>query len=167
MTLHLPREPCRGKAAFCGPGMRLALKSLLLSAAVALLTAMRIGEMTAVYYKNKYLRVRASTIEPGLMPPFGPPGHPSFPSGHSTQGWLISYALGEATWSASLGQSIYKNQLEWLADRVATNRERAGLHYHSDSQAGQFLANAVFTLLKANNNNYYPLFAQALTDGSA
>ena len=38
-------------------------------------------------------------------------------------------------------------ELVWLADRVATNRERAGLHYKSDSVAGQKLAQAIKTAL--------------------
>jgi hypothetical protein len=129
--------------------------------------AMRIGEMTAIYYKNRYSRVRPSTIYPGLMPPFGPPGHPAFPSGHALQGWLITYALEEATHSSALGQSIYHEQLEWLADRVAVNRERAGLHYPSDSTGAKFIAGRVFALLKANANNLYNSFAQALQDAKA
>jgi hypothetical protein len=32
------------------------------------------------------------------------------------------------------------DELMWLADRVATNRERAGLHYRSDSVAGRMIA---------------------------
>ena len=93
--------------------------------------ALRIGEMTAVYYKNVYHRVRPSVISPALMPPFGPPGHPAFPSGHSLQGWLITYVLEDVT-PATGGQSVYSDHLEWLADRVAVNRERAGLHYPSN-----------------------------------
>jgi hypothetical protein len=38
----------------------------------------------------------------------------------------------------------YKEQLEWLAERVALNRERAGVHYASDSRAGKFLAQECF-----------------------
>jgi hypothetical protein len=39
---------------------------------------------------------------------------------------------------------------------VATNRERAGLHYLSDSGAGQNLAKQVFDILMTNKNNLYP-----------
>ena len=41
----------------------------------------------------------------------------------------------------------YQVQLNWLAERVAVNRERAGLHYPSDTLGGQHLANEVFQLL--------------------
>ena len=48
-----------------------------------------------MYYKQHFRRVRASFICPGLVPPFGPPGHPSFPSGHSFLGHLIALLLLE------------------------------------------------------------------------
>ena len=38
-------------------------------------------------------------------------------------------------------------ELDWLANRVAKGRERAGLHYPSDSQAGIALATEVDALL--------------------
>ena len=34
----------------------------------------------------------------------------------------------------------YVPALEWLAERVAFNRERGGFHYRSDSRAGKHLA---------------------------
>ena len=57
----------------------------------------RIGELVAMFYKKKYLRPRPSTVCPALQPPFGPPGHPSFPSSHALQGKLFSLCLEEAT----------------------------------------------------------------------
>ncbi len=36
----------------------------------------------------------------------------------------------------------------WLADRVATNRERIGVHYESDSVAGEKIAAKLATQLK-------------------
>src|SRR5262249_9748560 len=58
-----------------------------------LYTAKRIGEVPTTYFKHKFDRPRPSSVCPGLMPPVGPPSHPSFPSGHSTQSWLMTYAL--------------------------------------------------------------------------
>jgi hypothetical protein len=127
--------------------------------------ALRIGELTAIYYKDQFKRVRASVIAPGLAPPFGPPGHPSFPSGHSLQGWLMSYCLMHITRPKAGGSSVFKDQLKWLAKRVATNRERAGLHYPSDSLAGKYIASYIFdNYLKVNSNNLYSIFYQALVD---
>jgi hypothetical protein len=102
--------------------------------------AVRIGETAVMFYKDMFRRPRPSEVCPGLMPPFGPPGHPAFPSGHSTQGHLISQLLAEVA-------PRYAAQLGWLADRVAINRERAGFHYRSDSDAGKFLAAEIFRRL--------------------
>jgi acid phosphatase (class A) len=95
--------------------------------------AVKIGETAVLFFKAKYNRPRPSQICPGLFPPFGPPGHPAFPSGHATQGWLISQFL-------KLVAPEYWDQLKWLAKRVALNRERAGFHYRSDSRGGRHLA---------------------------
>jgi hypothetical protein len=101
--------------------------------------AQRAGEIAALYFKKKYERVRPSTLFPGLLLPFGPPRHPAFPSGHSLTGHLTTYLLNEIPEvNAAVGQ-----ELVWLADRVAKNRERAGLHYRSDSAAGQLLAQEI------------------------
>lgn len=125
--------------------------------------AMRIGEMISIHYKEKYRRVRPSVLSPGLAPPFGPPGHPAFPSGHSLQGWLITESLMHATRATLATDSIYKPQLKWMAKRVAANRERAGVHYQSDSLAGQYLAGYVFdNLLRVNGK--FPIYWTALQE---
>jgi hypothetical protein len=122
--------------------------------AMLLKIAGHIGELVAMYYKNFFKRPRPSTVCPALQPPFGPPGHPSFPSSHALQGKLFSLCLEEATRPRNmaaplpaLGPSPYTRQLEWLAHRVAVNRERAGVHYPSDSRAGRHIARNLFPLL--------------------
>ncbi|MBV8455964.1 MAG: hypothetical protein JO122_05050 [Acetobacteraceae bacterium] len=107
--------------------------------------ALRIGEYVGMYVKNQYLRVRPSVLAPGLQPPFGPPGHPSFPNNHCLQSFLVAHCLEAATPKDAAGNSIYQDQLNWLAERVAVNRERAGLHYPSDTAGGRFLADHLFT----------------------
>jgi hypothetical protein len=119
--------------------------------------ALCVGEMVAVYYKNIYKRPRPSQLCPALRPPFGPPKHPAFPSGHATQGHLMSLCLGTAA-------PNYSSDLDWLASRVAKNRERAGLHYPSDSAAGQQLAEGAFAKL---NSSQCPTFAQLMTAAKA
>ena len=52
-----------------------------------------IGNVVYMNYKEMFRRVRPSTIAPGLVPPFGPPHHPSFPSGHSFLGHFIALLL--------------------------------------------------------------------------
>ena len=54
-----------------------------------------IGNLAYMYYKSHFKRVRPSTLCPGLVPAFGPPEHPAFPSGHSFLGHLIALLLLE------------------------------------------------------------------------
>ena len=54
-----------------------------------------IGNIAYMHYKQYFRRVRPSTICPGLIPPMGPPRHPSFPSGHSFLGHFIALLLLE------------------------------------------------------------------------
>ncbi|MBT9495193.1 MAG: phosphatase PAP2 family protein [Paucibacter sp.] len=83
----------------------------------------------------------------GLDPmfPSGPlhPGHPSYPSGHATQAHAMAIVLGFV--KPSLAGDFVK-----AAQRVAENREIAGLHYASDSAAGWALAKHLVGLLMLN-----------------
>ena len=54
-----------------------------------------IGNLVYMDYKARYQRVRPSTLCPGLVPPWGPPRHPAFPSGHSFLGHFIALLLLE------------------------------------------------------------------------
>jgi hypothetical protein len=79
------------------------------------------------------------------MPPIEVPGHASYPSGHSTQAHLVALLLAEVL----PGQLLDRNgPLQELADRIARNREVLGLHYPSDSRAGEKLAIGSFLLLR-------------------
>jgi hypothetical protein len=110
---------------------------------------------------------------PGLVPAFGPPGHPSFPSGHSFLGHLLSLLLLEIPAichryglfdgdDGSPGKAIdpetpprnplhgsgpLRSPLLWLSQRLAKNRERLGVHYVSDSTASRHLAAAIWRAL--------------------
>jgi membrane-associated phospholipid phosphatase len=136
-----------------------------------------IGNIVYMSYKQVFRRVRPSTICPGLVPPFGPPRHPAFPSGHSFLGHFIALLLleipqlearfGEPTnagpppvgplvkptlaqvMSAGGVLYVFKGPLLWLGARLGKNRERAGLHYPSDSLASRWLAGATWKLLTA------------------
>lgn len=135
--------------------------------------ASAIGNLVKMQYKSHYKRVRPSHLCPGLVPPWGPPRHPSFPSGHSTVAHLTAMFLLSvkgieqrfgvfATDSAgTLGQPLtlahfmptssdnaygqdQRSPLLWVAWRIAKGRERLGLHYASDSAAGRRLAAVVW-----------------------
>ena len=132
-----------------------------------------IGNLVYMHYKAHYKRVRPSTLCAGLVPPWGPPRHPSFPSGHSFLGHFIALLLLEigpvadrfgvfprgtpnphlgskptlAQYNAvGYGDDI-RSPLLWLAWRLAKNRERIGVHYRSDSSASRALAGAVWDAL--------------------
>jgi hypothetical protein len=84
-------------------------------------------------------RARPYQMYPGLDPPFTP-GHASYPSGHATQSHAIAKVIElilepDAMHFAALIANCYA-----LADEIARNRERAGVHYPSDSAAGKLLA---------------------------
>jgi membrane-associated phospholipid phosphatase len=90
------------------------------------------------------------------MPPIAVPGHAAFPSGHATAAYLISGLLARvmpAAVTADLqpvpasGNTTAASLLTRLAERIARNREVLGLHYKSDSLAGQFLAQHTLDLL--------------------
>jgi hypothetical protein len=107
--------------------------------------ALRVGEFQAMHYKYKFNRPRASTLSPWLMPPIEVPRHASYPSGHSTQSHLVALILGEVMPDWARGTNA---PLRLLAQRIARNREVMGLHYPSDTKAGEKLAKESFLLLR-------------------
>jgi len=99
--------------------------------------------------KEHFDRVRANKLDETLHPAISVPGHPAYPSGHATQSMIIALVLGDLDPASA---DAYKGS----AFRIAHNREIAGVHYPSDSTAGQQLAEAYFDLLK-NNAEYQKL----------
>jgi membrane-associated phospholipid phosphatase len=119
--------------------------------------------------------VRPSVLCPGLIPPFGPPAHPSFPSGHSFLGHFIALLLLEipmlaqrhgifdpnkpagtpgkapANTNELRGRTEIKSPLLWLAQRLAKGRERLGVHYPSDSSGSRHLAAGIWYALLHEN----------------
>lgn len=134
--------------------------------------ASAIGNLVKMQYKSYYKRVRPSTLCPGLTPPWGPPKHPAFPSGHSTVAHLTALFLltvpgiaqrfgsfpkaDDPNMPVQLGRTPtpedmltrygedQRSPMLWLAWRIAKGRERLGLHYRSDSAAGRRLAALVW-----------------------
>jgi membrane-associated phospholipid phosphatase len=101
-----------------------------------------------MYWKAEYQRPRPSRRSPMLLPPIDPPGHASFPSGHSTQAHLIARVLAQVMPNAVRNSydagnnplGLNNSPLFRMAERLARNREVLGLHYPSDSAAGRRLA---------------------------
>jgi hypothetical protein len=120
-----------------------------------------VGTFVAMYFKGLYARPRPSQLCPALLPPIEVPGHASFPSGHSTQAHLMALCMDNVV--NGLAQKPVMNDDLWtLADRIARNREIAGLHYRSDSVAGRLFAQCIMPLLAPTKR-----FAAALADAQA
>lgn len=87
--------------------------------------------------KKRFNRVRPTVVAEKLAIELDPvipnPGHPAYPSGHATGAFAIAFLLAELD---------PKNKQTYLtnAARIAENREIAGVHYCSDSEAGRLLA---------------------------
>ncbi|MFT6459592.1 MAG: hypothetical protein ACJARR_002693 [Pseudophaeobacter arcticus] len=107
-----------------------------------IMLAMQVGQMVALHFKYKIGRARPVQVCPALMPLVPTPPHASYPSGHATQMTLIATLIaalfdeGEAHAMARYAAA--------LAQRIAENREIAGVHFRSDTQAGQQLAKDTF-----------------------
>jgi membrane-associated phospholipid phosphatase len=93
-------------------------------------------------------RPRPSQCRPALKPSVAVPGHASYPSGHATQAMLMALCVSGSLPKPFLGSDMAK-LLCVLARRIARNREIAGLHYRSDSEAGYSAAEQAYALLAA------------------
>ena len=90
-----------------------------------------------VNQKALFNRQRPWQAAPGIHPMFVP-GHPSYPSGHSTTSHALAWTLGlvlAPTRYRALGIAFSD-----CASGVAQRREIAGVHYRSDTVAGMALA---------------------------
>lgn len=122
----------------------------LLSKSLAEFTVLVISE------KNKFDRVRPSVLDETLTTTIEIPGHPAYPSGHASQSRLLALILAD----------IHPENTEnYIADanQVAKNREIAGVHYPSDSSAGQSLAEQYFAILK-QKDWYQAQYAKAIEE---
>ena len=76
------------------------------------------------------------------------PPHASYPSNHALQSQLVALALTALFTDAAVRKAV-GGVLDALADRIAANREVAGVHFQSDTRAGQKLAADILPLLRA------------------
>jgi len=102
----------------------------------------QLGTVVGCYYKKKFMRPRPSQLEPKLRPAIDVPAWASFPSGHALQNFLIAQALATVVHSDELTVQLFE-----IAQRVAVNREYAGLHYESDTTSGKQLATLMFPMV--------------------
>lgn len=92
------------------------------------------------HFKQKFNRTRPNVVDPTLTTVIDVPGHPAYPSGHASQAYLFAHIL---TYLDPINADSYFDD----AARIARNREIAGLHYPSDSEAGRVLAGQFFLML--------------------
>lgn len=99
-------------------------------------------EFWGVIFKAKqhFDRVRPTYLEPRLEPSIEMPNHPAYPSGHATQAFVLAYLFQELAPDQS-------DAFVASAAQIARNREIAGVHYPSDSEAGRLLARQIVDLL--------------------
>ena len=90
--------------------------------------------------KWKYQRARPTQLDPGLEPVLAVPGHASYPSGHATESRALALVL------ARLDPACAGAYLD-LAEAIGDRREIAGLHFPSDSRAGEMLADQVIRMV--------------------
>ncbi len=97
------------------------------------------------YFKNRFNRARPYHYYPAIEATIDPPGHPSYPSGHAAQSYSLALALAEAFPNK-------RAELSNVAYSIARNREIAGVHYESDSEAGKEMAIQLIAQMKENSD---------------
>lgn len=103
--------------------------------------------------KQKFNRVRPSILDKDLGHTIQIPTHPAYPSGHATGAYVIAYLLQEL--DPESAQTYLK-----AAKQITENREIAGLHYPSDSEAGRLLARQLTDSL-LNHSSFKRLMEEA------
>lgn len=136
----------------------------------------RIGWTVAQYYKEIYGRPRPHVLDPTLMPIIPVPAFPAYPSGHSTQvhliGEMLQHLITAITDEADKNDKIETciinkealiTRINYITCRIARNREWAGVHYQSDTDAGCAVARIVCAQILANDN-FRALIDEAKTE---
>ncbi len=137
------------------------------TAAGQVLVAWVADTVDPVVFRNKryFMRKRPGQLgDPALQSMFGDtgagldrlhPGHPSYPSGHATHAYVWAYLLQHC--------GVDADAVLGAASAVAVNREIAGLHFASDTAAGQSLAKEIVKrMVDAQHNPKYEDFVKQL-----
>lgn len=118
-------------------------------------------QLSVFKLKFDHCRARPWSVHPDLPCLFSDrnhryyPGHPSFPSGHATVAHVFARFIASVDPSQDLGT------LQDVARQVALRREIAGVHFRSDSLAGEDLAKQIAEQLVAfvKSNARHPLLS--------
>jgi len=109
-------------------------------------------------FKDGNRRLRPFVQHPTLVTPLFPVDDYSYPSGHSSGSQVQALILGV----------LFPDRAEDLLKRarqVADGRVVAGVHYASDTEAGEHLGNLIFDQLEASAQFRQDLAAAAQKDG--
>ncbi len=98
-------------------------------------TVLQITERVGYVYKAMFLRIRPNAAATDLRPFIANPPHTAFPSNHAFQNHSLALTLIRC-----IPEVPATAELLHVAHRIAENREFAGVHYRSDSEAGYRLA---------------------------
>jgi hypothetical protein len=109
-----------------------------------------------VLSKIRFHRPRPSQLLPELVLVIPNPGHAAYPSGHATQSMLMAEIV------ALIDPNIAESARNY-AEAIAKRREIAGVHYPSDSAAGQYLARKLLVEL-AKIDEFKDIIAAAKTN---
>lgn len=101
-----------------------------------------------MYFKSVWMRPRPDHLDQGIVPVVQVPGHPAYPSGHSTQAHLMALIGYEICQDRAIRKTLWA-----AADRIAQNREYAGVHYRSDSLCGVDLARQLVVFFIADRGS--------------
>ncbi|MBN8631644.1 MAG: phosphatase PAP2 family protein [Rhodobacterales bacterium] len=103
-----------------------------------------LGGAIGQHYKARFMAARPSVLEPNLRPFIPVPAHSSYPSNHALQSFLIAELFARTVPEHPGIPALFR-----AAEEVAVNREWAGLHLPSDTEAGRKLARMATPMLEA------------------
>ena len=106
-----------------------------------ILIGIQVGGLVAAHFKLRYMRPRPGQVMPELNPVIPTPRHPAYPSGHALQSFMIAKILSSVV-------PAMKPYLDTLACEIARNRERARVHYPSDSGASFWMVDPIYSELR-------------------
>lgn len=95
--------------------------------------------------KMKYLRARPFQLAPEITTVIETPAHSAYPSGHAAQSYAAALVLG-------MIDTANADKYKEAAYAIGERREIAGVHYPSDTKAGQELAGQVVEKLLKNKD---------------
>lgn len=109
--------------------------------------AMEVASVFGFYWKRIYKRPRPAHVFPTLSPIISTPRHPSYPSNHALQAYVVREAV-LSVMPEPVRQAMDRPTSQ-LANRIAENREIAGVHFRSDTDASWKISGAVFERLNS------------------